>query len=93
MTTTATSDTKDLGTLPEWDLTDLYPGTEAPDLNADLDRAAAEATSSRERHNDDSVRNTQPFTTLEGLPSVPLTLRKTGLAAKISPLVTTWISS
>ena len=29
---------KDLGDLPEWDLTDLYPAPDAPELSADLDR-------------------------------------------------------
>lgn len=28
---------KDLGNLPEWDLTDLYSGTDAPELKRDLD--------------------------------------------------------
>ena len=32
-----------LGSLPTWDLTDLYPGSEAPELRADLDSADAEA--------------------------------------------------
>ncbi|WP_373636561.1 M3 family oligoendopeptidase [Yoonia sp. BS5-3] len=27
---------KDLGALPEWDLSDLYPGTDAPELERDL---------------------------------------------------------
>ena len=29
----------DLGVLPEWDLGDLYPGLDAPEFKADLDRA------------------------------------------------------
>ena len=33
----ATSGAKDLGDLPEWDLTDLYSGEDAPELKADLD--------------------------------------------------------
>ncbi len=33
----------EFGTLPEWDLTDLYPAIESPELKRDLDRAAAEA--------------------------------------------------
>ncbi|EKF17104.1 M3 family oligoendopeptidase [Nitratireductor pacificus] len=32
-----------LGDLPEWDLSDLYPALDAPELVRDLDRAAAEA--------------------------------------------------
>ena len=28
----------DLGPLPEWDLTDLYPAPDAPQIAADLDR-------------------------------------------------------
>ena len=31
------------GTLPEWDLSDLYSGRESPELKADLDAARAEA--------------------------------------------------
>ena len=33
----ATSGTRDLGDLPEWDLSDLYTGEEAPELARDLD--------------------------------------------------------
>ncbi len=33
----------DLGVLPEWDLTDLYPGIDSPAFQADLDRAEAES--------------------------------------------------
>ena len=46
MTTAAANDAeKDpenrvLGDLPVWDLTDLYPGNDSPELAADLDRAA-----------------------------------------------------
>tara|TARA_R110002072_G_scaffold259002_6_gene417661 strand:- start:41 stop:1852 length:1812 start_codon:yes stop_codon:yes gene_type:complete len=49
MTTAAANDAeKDpenrvLGDLPVWDLTDLYPGNDSPELAADLDRAAKEA--------------------------------------------------
>ena len=32
-----------LGSLPEWNLGDLYPGMDAPELKADIDRAAQEA--------------------------------------------------
>ncbi|MEE8292936.1 MAG: M3 family oligoendopeptidase, partial [Kiloniellales bacterium] len=38
-----------LGDLPEWDLGDLYPSPDAPELTADLDRAAAEAKALRDR--------------------------------------------
>ncbi|MCK0198388.1 M3 family oligoendopeptidase [Ancylobacter sp. 6x-1] len=31
-----------LGALPQWDLTDLYPGLESPELTADLARAESE---------------------------------------------------
>ncbi|MTJ81588.1 MAG: M3 family oligoendopeptidase [Telmatospirillum sp.] len=34
----------DLGTMPEWDLTDLYPAPDCPELAADLDRLDAGAT-------------------------------------------------
>ncbi|HEX2257385.1 MAG TPA: oligoendopeptidase F, partial [Afifellaceae bacterium] len=33
----------EIGALPVWDLSDLYPGIDAPEVGADLDRAAAEA--------------------------------------------------
>ncbi|WP_323771159.1 M3 family oligoendopeptidase [Antarctobacter sp.] len=33
----ATAGGKDLGDLPEWDLTDLYPSPDAPELKRDLD--------------------------------------------------------
>src|SRR3569623_33735 len=31
------------GKLPEWDLSDLYPGRDSPELKADLERAKTEA--------------------------------------------------
>ncbi|MFT0862431.1 M3 family oligoendopeptidase [Ancylobacter sp. G4_0304] len=31
-----------LGSLPQWDLSDLYPGLDSPELKADLENAAAE---------------------------------------------------
>jgi oligoendopeptidase F len=34
--------TKSLGSLPEWDLTDLYPAMDAPEIKRDLERAEAE---------------------------------------------------
>jgi len=33
----------ELGQLPEWNLADLYSGMDAPELNADMERAGAEA--------------------------------------------------
>ena len=30
----------ELGVLPEWDLTDLYPGTDSPELASAFDEAA-----------------------------------------------------
>ncbi|EBA12906.1 M3 family oligoendopeptidase [Roseobacter sp. CCS2] len=33
---TNTSGGKDLGNLPEWDLSDLYPGTDSPELERDM---------------------------------------------------------
>ena len=32
---------RDLGQLPEWDLSDLYPGMDSPELRADLERMTA----------------------------------------------------
>jgi len=43
MQTTATAARADFGTLPEWDLADLYDGPDSPALAADLEAAAAEA--------------------------------------------------
>ncbi|PPR24590.1 MAG: Oligoendopeptidase F, plasmid [Alphaproteobacteria bacterium MarineAlpha10_Bin3] len=37
------NETPSLGSLPQWDLNDLYPGTQAPELAADLSRAEADA--------------------------------------------------
>src|SRR5437763_7102711 len=39
-----------LGALPEWDLADLYPGRDSPELARDLATLAADATAFRERH-------------------------------------------
>ncbi len=39
----------ELGTLPAWDLTDLYSGPDAPELTADLDAAEADATALHQR--------------------------------------------
>ncbi len=33
----------DLGQMPEWNLSDLYPGTKSPELTGDLEKAASEA--------------------------------------------------
>jgi oligoendopeptidase F len=38
-----------LGDLPEWDLGDLYPGMEAPELKRDLEKAAQDAIAFEER--------------------------------------------
>lgn len=38
------TDAADLGRLPEWDLSDLYPAPDSPALEADLERTAAAAT-------------------------------------------------
>lgn len=39
-----------LGPLPSWDLADLYPGPDAPELAADLDRCEADAKAFHERY-------------------------------------------
>ncbi len=39
----------DLGEMPEWDLSDLYPGPDSPAFAADLERAAREAESFQKR--------------------------------------------
>lgn len=39
-----------LGELPEWDLSDLYQGPDDPALEAELERAAADAKAFRERY-------------------------------------------
>ncbi|HZB92619.1 MAG TPA: M3 family oligoendopeptidase [Stellaceae bacterium] len=39
-----------LGPLPEWDLGDLYPGRESPELERDLARSEADAAAFRERY-------------------------------------------
>ena len=40
---TGTGARQQLGDLPEWNLTDLYPAMDSPELASDLDRAAREA--------------------------------------------------
>ena len=37
------SDATALGSLPEWDLDDLYPGQDSPELEADLKGAAEDS--------------------------------------------------
>ncbi len=44
-TGSAAAAAKSLGTLPEWDLSHLYPGLDSPALKADLDRALADSQS------------------------------------------------
>ncbi|WP_019170999.1 M3 family oligoendopeptidase [Pseudaminobacter salicylatoxidans] len=39
----------DLGNLPEWDLTDLYPAMDAPELQRDLKRASDDAIAFEQR--------------------------------------------
>ncbi|MGH7044797.1 MAG: M3 family oligoendopeptidase [Stellaceae bacterium] len=39
-----------LGTLPRWDLSDLYPGRDSPELAADLARLADDAEAFRQRY-------------------------------------------
>ncbi len=41
--TAIASDAPDLGDLPNWDLKDLYPGTDSPELKADLERMERDA--------------------------------------------------
>src|SRR5438045_5579637 len=41
---------KDLGALPEWNLADLYPGIEAPEVMRDLDRADADCVAFEEAY-------------------------------------------
>src|SRR4051794_26382293 len=46
----ATPDDAKLGSLPEWDLTDLYPGMDSPELEADLAAAKDAATALAARY-------------------------------------------
>ncbi len=39
-----------LGSLPEWNLADLYPGIDAPEVKRDLDRADAECAAFAEAY-------------------------------------------
>jgi oligoendopeptidase F len=49
MTRATARSVTDLGALPEWDLSDLYPALESPALEADLERARVEARALAER--------------------------------------------
>ncbi len=40
----------DLGAMPEWDLSDLYPDPQSPELKADLEKAAESAKAFKERY-------------------------------------------
>ncbi len=40
----------DLGPLPSWDLADLYPGADSPELTRDLERCEADAKAFRDRY-------------------------------------------
>ncbi|HEY7991952.1 MAG TPA: M3 family oligoendopeptidase [Stellaceae bacterium] len=44
------AETQDLGPLPEWDLSDLYPTPDSPALKSDLDRSAAAADGFRDHY-------------------------------------------
>ena len=46
----ATKRTAGLGRLPEWNLADLYPGIEAPEVKRDLDWADAECAAFAEAY-------------------------------------------
>jgi oligoendopeptidase F len=46
----ATAANENLGILPEWDLGDLYPAPDSPELKTDLDGSAANANKFRDRY-------------------------------------------
>ena len=46
----AGAEPKALGPLPEWDLADLYPGRDSPELRRDLEALASDAASFRARY-------------------------------------------
>jgi oligoendopeptidase F len=50
MADTGRSAAERLGNLPEWDLSDLYPGPESPELKRDLDGAAKESNDFAQRY-------------------------------------------
>src|ERR1700747_479288 len=47
---TAMASESALGSLPEWDLSDLYPGRDSPELQRDLAGLLADAKSFKERY-------------------------------------------
>jgi oligoendopeptidase F len=47
---TAPAEPSGLGPLPEWNLADLYPSRDSPELTADLERGAADAKSFQQRY-------------------------------------------
>jgi oligoendopeptidase F len=49
-TATARKETEEYGDLPEWNLTDLYPSMEAPELKRDLEKAAKDARAFEEKY-------------------------------------------
>src|SRR5215470_17697462 len=49
-TASASEKQSELGALPEWDLSDLYPGRDSGALKSALEGAAAEATTFAERY-------------------------------------------
>ncbi|MCZ6721052.1 MAG: M3 family oligoendopeptidase [Proteobacteria bacterium] len=50
MATAPTASAADLGSLPEWDLGDLYPGPDAAELTSDIEQAAAAAQAFQDRY-------------------------------------------
>jgi oligoendopeptidase F len=50
MTTASTASAADLGSLPEWDLGDLYPGPDAAGLASDIEQSAAAAQAFQDRY-------------------------------------------
>ena len=46
----ASAAAKNLGALPEWDLSDLYPGRDSPELARDLAALAADAAAFRDKY-------------------------------------------
>ncbi|HEX4892498.1 MAG TPA: M3 family oligoendopeptidase [Hyphomicrobiaceae bacterium] len=40
----------DLGTMPEWDLTDLYPSPKSPEVQRDLEKAKADAKALKDKY-------------------------------------------
>ena len=52
----AGAEPKALGPLPEWDLADLYPGRDSPELRRDLEALASDAAAFRARYEGSSRR-------------------------------------